>query len=230
MQNRHKTVCKWITLWVFMFLCANWLNANEKHEHSHHVATTKENLSPINQMLQAMHTPMITVEFVKGEDIDVNFISNMIPHHQGAVDSAEILLKHSKNKQLKKIAQNIISTQKAEIEEFRAMLPSLENQGKLYSPKEITLFNKDAESDMQTMHKDMNINIDAVNEDIDRAFMQAMIPHHQGAVNASKQVLQYTQNAAVANIAKRIIEDQEREIAQFEAMLSSPTKTNKKSK
>lgn len=46
---------------------------------------------------------------------DRDFVAGMIPHHQGAVDMAEVELKYGKDPQLKKLARSIISSQTREI-------------------------------------------------------------------------------------------------------------------
>ncbi|WP_304381488.1 DUF305 domain-containing protein [uncultured Helicobacter sp.] len=48
-----------------------------------------------------------------------------------------------------------------------------------------------------------------------------MIPHHQGAITASKQILQYTQNAEIKAIAQQIISTQEAEIETFQTLLQT---------
>jgi uncharacterized protein (DUF305 family) len=53
---------------------------------------------------------------------DVDFVRGMIPHHQGAVDMAEIVLKHGKDPQIRKLARDIIKAQKAEIAMMRGWL------------------------------------------------------------------------------------------------------------
>ena len=125
-------------------------------QHHQEMLDTQTPLTPSQQMLNLMHEPMMKTPFLEDDNLDLNFISNMIPHHQGAVDSSEFLLKHSKNKQLRAIATQIIKTQQAEINEFEALIPQLKQQKKLYSPKEVTLFNQQAKQDMETMHKDMS--------------------------------------------------------------------------
>jgi len=52
-------------------------------------------------------------------DPDKDFAMMMVPHHQGAIDMAEVQLKYGKDPQLKKMAQDIIDAQKKEIEEFK---------------------------------------------------------------------------------------------------------------
>jgi len=47
---------------------------------------------------------------------DEDFVSHMIPHHQGAVDMAQVELKYGKDPQLKRLAQNIVTSQRKEIQ------------------------------------------------------------------------------------------------------------------
>ncbi|MCZ8124918.1 MAG: DUF305 domain-containing protein [Magnetospirillum sp.] len=55
-------------------------------------------------------------------DADIDFVRGMIPHHQGAIDMAEIVLRHGKNETARKWAVDIIREQRREIEEMRAWL------------------------------------------------------------------------------------------------------------
>ncbi len=48
-------------------------------------------------------------------DPDVDFIQGMIPHHQGAIDMAEIVLKYGKDPEARKLAEDIIKAQTSEI-------------------------------------------------------------------------------------------------------------------
>jgi uncharacterized protein (DUF305 family) len=48
-------------------------------------------------------------------DIDRDFVAMMVPHHQGAIDMAQIVLRYGKNEHLKRLAQEIIVTQQQEI-------------------------------------------------------------------------------------------------------------------
>ena len=55
-------------------------------------------------------------------DVDRDFAEMMIPHHQGAIDMAEAELRHGKNEQLRRIAQEIIVDQQQEIAAMRLAL------------------------------------------------------------------------------------------------------------
>ena len=58
------------------------------------------------------------------EHIDMAFAEGMMEHHQMAVDMAEIIIKYGEDEQVKKLAENIIDTQKKEIEEMNNFLNS----------------------------------------------------------------------------------------------------------
>lgn len=55
-------------------------------------------------------------------DVDKDFASMMIPHHQGAIDMAKALLKYGKNEELKQLARNIIANQADEIALMRRVI------------------------------------------------------------------------------------------------------------
>lgn len=67
-----------------------------------------------------MHGPMMTG--INNADPDAAFVLGMIPHHQGAVDMAEIVLKFGKDSKNQHFAREIIATQKREIGEMREWL------------------------------------------------------------------------------------------------------------
>ena len=67
----------------------------------------------------AMKKMMVDMAVQPTGDIDRDFVSMMVAHHQGAIDMALALLRYGDNEQLKRLAQEIIVTQQQEIAVMR---------------------------------------------------------------------------------------------------------------
>lgn len=75
-------------------------------------AFQRENDVAMERMMTDMHVPATG-------DVDRDFTRMMIPHHQGAIDMAQALLRHGSNPELKALARAIIAKQEEEIATMR---------------------------------------------------------------------------------------------------------------
>lgn len=78
-----------------------------------------------NKIMAAMHHEMMNV--TPGADDEVNFLKQMIPHHQGAIDMSESILKYSKDRRIVNIAKGIITEQRNEIAVMQHLIAELES-------------------------------------------------------------------------------------------------------
>jgi len=80
-------------------------------------STPSEQFMAENDAVMArMHAAM---EIQPTGDIDRDFVAMMIPHHQGGIDMAVAVLRHSNNEQIRRLAQEIIVEQQQEIAALR---------------------------------------------------------------------------------------------------------------
>ena len=66
-----------------------------------------------------MHRDM-TISFTGNADVD--FVRGMVPHHQGAIDMAQVVLRFGKDEWVKKLATEVIAAQTREIVEMQDWL------------------------------------------------------------------------------------------------------------
>ncbi|MGO4837570.1 DUF305 domain-containing protein [Rhizobiaceae sp. 2RAB30] len=72
------------------------------------------------QAMDKMHAAMSAMEYTGADDID--FARVMIPHHQAAIDMAQTVIEHGKDPEIRKLAEEIVAAQEAEIKQLEAWL------------------------------------------------------------------------------------------------------------
>ena len=88
--------------------------------HDHHgTSSTDPAISAFQAVNEKMHRDMM-ITFTG--DADRDFVAGMIPHHQGAIDMAEVVLKYGKDPKIRKLAKEIIVAQNKEIAFMKAWL------------------------------------------------------------------------------------------------------------
>lgn len=82
---------------------------------SHFRDASREEAPFLADNVSAMSKMMIDMGVTLSGDIDRDFVAMMVPHHQGAIDMAQAELRYGRNERLRRMAQEIIVTQQAEI-------------------------------------------------------------------------------------------------------------------
>lgn len=83
-------------------------------------ATDSASAQAYKAAMDKMHQAMSALEY--SGDADVDFARGMIPHHQAAIDMAKVVLEHGKNPEMRKLAEEVVAAQEAEIKQMEAWL------------------------------------------------------------------------------------------------------------
>jgi uncharacterized protein (DUF305 family) len=149
-------------------------------------------------------------------DLDLRFIDAMTPHHQGAVVMAKEAQKKSKRPEILKLATNIIQAQDKEIAQMKqwrkAWYPKVSDMPMAYSAE---MGHQMAMSQKQIKGMMMSQDLGAADAQFDLRFINAMIPHHEGAVTMAKEVLSKTKRPEIKKMAEAILTSQQAEIKQM---------------
>lgn len=143
---------------------------------------------------------------------DVEFAQMMIPHHEQAVEMADLALQNdSASADVKALATQIKAAQDPEIKQMNVWLSqwgAAESSGPMGH----------GSGGMQD-DQDMTALKAASGADFDRMWLTMMIAHHQGAVTMAQDVLATTAHAGVKEMANAIVKGQQSEIATMQGML-----------
>ncbi|MCA1728389.1 MAG: DUF305 domain-containing protein [Actinobacteria bacterium] len=142
-----------------------------------------------------------------GKYSDERFIDAMVPHHQGAIDMAQVALQNAQHPEIQQLAQNIIADQQAEIDELK----SIKQQE--YGTSEVPM---EMSSDEMKMMGTMQDPSELANEDpFDKAFIDAMIPHHESAIEMAQVAQENTDDPEIRKLAQGIVDAQQAEIQEM---------------
>ena len=162
-------------------------------------ASTKAYEKTMSDFMAGMKTPLT------GKP-DIDFMRGMIPHHQGAIDMAKVVLQYGKDAEVKTLAENVIKAQEGEIVMMKAWLGKIDQSILVTDPNS----KSGNEQAMGTMMKSTAV---PYTGDADVDFLKSMIPHHQGAIDMAKVALQFAKDPEVLKLAQDVITAQEGEIA-----------------
>lgn len=98
-------------------------HAVAQHQHGAPAPTASPSTRAFQEANARMHRDM-AIAYTGRADID--FLRGMIPHHQGAIDMARVVLEHGQDPEVKALATEIVRAQEAEIAHMRRMIQRLQ--------------------------------------------------------------------------------------------------------
>jgi uncharacterized protein (DUF305 family) len=153
-------------------------------------------------------------------EFDLMYIDMMIPHHESVVALAGVARSELTHPDLISMAEEIISTQDAEIEALRELRDEWYPGAPTVSMDEMMAGMPGMGIDMalmdQVMSPEWQVRSFCAADDKDLAFIDQVIPHHQMAVATSQDALEVAVHPELIVIAEQVIEAQQQEIAVVE--------------
>lgn len=180
----------------------------------HAVTPNKSFETPVNDALAAVYRAMEKVPLTGDPDHD--FVVMMIPHQQGAIDTAKVVLRYGKDGDIREFAETMIEERQTEIEVMAGWLTR-------YKPAEGEGPNKTFEAALEKIRSAMNHDREGAGKtkDVDREFLRMMIPHYQGAVDMAKLVHMYGKDPEIRRLADQIIAAQQSDIQMMQRWLTA---------
>jgi uncharacterized protein (DUF305 family) len=142
-----------------------------------------------------------------GDYSDERFIDAMVPHHQGAIEMAQVALENAEHPEILALAEEIVLAQETEIEQLKTI------KQEQFGTSEVSMDMSAEEMEGMGMAVDPQ---ELANQGLfDKAFIDNMIPHHESAIAMAQVVLGESENPEIREIAGAIVDAQEREIEQM---------------
>jgi uncharacterized protein (DUF305 family) len=161
----------------------------------------------------------------KFNDADVSFAQQMVPHHEQAIEMAQLAQGRASSADVLELADNIEAAQGPEIDTLKGWLeswgedvPSSDMAGMDHGD-----MSNDSGGAMAGMmdEDEMNDLKAASGAAWDRMFLEMMIRHHEGAIEMAQAEVDDGQNPDATAMAAKIISDQQAEITQMQQLLKS---------
>ncbi len=171
---------------------------------------------------QAGESPLTAWEPADFNADDVSFATEMIPHHQQAVELSALVPDRSTNPELLTLATQISGAQQPEIDAMKVFLVQWKENS------------ADGAADGAGGHAGHGAMAGMVDDatmarletlsgpDFETLWLQSMIAHHQGAIEIAKVELANGRNVDAKALAQTMVDAQQAEIALMQKMLGQP--------
>ncbi len=147
-------------------------------------------------------------------EADRAFIEMMIPHHQSAIEMAQLADGRAKNPEIQALTVNVIRDQEREIAQMREWykdwygkeVPQTDGHGSGGHNSMQGMSDSMMAGDLEKLRNASNFDLE---------FVQQMIPHHEGAVKMAQNILLKAKHEEIKDLANMIIASQSKEIQEM---------------
>jgi uncharacterized protein (DUF305 family) len=167
-------------------------------------------------------------------DVDVAFAQSMVPHHQQAIEMAEIATDRAQRAEVKSLAEQIRNAQGPEITQLTGFLTAwgaevpaaggrMDHSGMTgMNGAEMTAMDGPGQGDMPGMMTDAQMNElrNATGSEFDTMFLKRMIEHHRSAASDAQREVEDGSNPEAKQLAATIVADQTAEIGRMQKLLA----------
>lgn len=153
-------------------------------------------------------------------EADVLFLQGMVPHHEQAIEMAQMALSRAASQEVRDLAERIKEAQDPEITQMNALLQQADAAPAAGGGHDAHSGSGEVEHEGMMSEEQMASLENAMGAEFDKLFLTSMIEHHEGAVSASEAVLKAGNSPEVKELARSILEAQRTEISEMQALLS----------
>ena len=155
-------------------------------------------------------------------DADVAFATQMIPHHEQAVEMADLAATRAATAEVTQLATEIKQAQDPEIRTMSGWLAAWGQPVPTPGGHDMSSMDDMGMSGMMTDEEMQQLSA-ASGADFDRSWLTMMIKHHEGAVAMATTQLAQGQSPEAKVLAQQIIDAQKVEIATMQQLLPTIT-------
>jgi uncharacterized protein (DUF305 family) len=149
---------------------------------------------------------------------DLRWLDTMIGHHTGGVVMTEHMLAQSARPELRDLAERMISAQRREIKQMQAWRAAWYPDVPAQSGTMLMIGGGAIGPDMMSAGQ---MRVMMTDSELDRMFLQMMIPHHEGAIAMAEQALAQAEHPQIKELAAVIMTAQRAEIVEMESYLGT---------
>ena len=175
-----------------------------------------DSMPDMSGMQSSSLTPSASSSTGDFNDADVNFVTDMIPHHRQAVEMAKLAETRAESLDVKDLARQIMNAQDPEIQTMSGWLSSWGTPG----PEDMSGMDMSSSMPGMMSSEEMDKLMNAAGSEFDQMFLTMMIEHHTGAIEMANNEQAQGMYPAAITLAKQIETAQTNEITTMRGLLS----------